>query len=132
MSMESDLQRAVRTRVATGILPAATVRVRTLLDVSEPQRRSGQLHRSQSVRPAMGPTTAQIQVEYTAPQAGFTNDGTRPHVIRPKRAKVLAFTVGGRRVFARVVHHPGNKPTKWFTKAVSPASWARILRDVTS
>lgn len=59
------------------------------------------------------------------------DEGTRPHVIRPKRAKRLAFGVpsiaktspgvlvsraggGGKtRVFARAVQHPGTKPRKW-------------------
>lgn len=34
---------------------------------------------------------------------------TRPHVIAPKRANVLAFQKGGQQVFARRVHHPGSK-----------------------
>ncbi len=34
---------------------------------------------------------------------------TRPHVIRPRRAKALAFQMGGRQVFARAVNHPGSR-----------------------
>lgn len=33
---------------------------------------------------------------------------TPAHDIAPDKAKALAFTVGGRRVFARIVHHPGS------------------------
>jgi hypothetical protein len=34
---------------------------------------------------------------------------TRPHTIRPRNGRFLVFTVGGRRVFARSVSHPGTK-----------------------
>ncbi len=62
------------------------------------------------------------------PQARWTNDGTRPHTIRPRRAKALRFVVGGRVVFARVVHHPGNKGTRWFERTVA-ARAPQALRD---
>lgn len=35
--------------------------------------------------------------------------GSRPHVIRPARAKVLAFPGGSGTVFTRFVRHPGTK-----------------------
>ena len=42
--------------------------------------------------------------------AKFLEDGSAPHVIRPKDPKgVLAFVVGGKTVFARAVNHPGTK-----------------------
>ena len=34
-------------------------------------------------------------------------EGTAPHIIEPKRAKVLRFEVGGQEVFASRVFHPG-------------------------
>lgn len=34
---------------------------------------------------------------------------TAPHVIVPDKAKALAFMVGGKQVFAKVVHHPGSR-----------------------
>ncbi len=33
---------------------------------------------------------------------------TRPHIIRPRNASVLAFNSGGNPVFARFVNHPGS------------------------
>lgn len=57
---------------------------------------------------------------------GYVNDGTKPHIIRPKTAKALVFGVGGSAktrprtigstsgskgntiVAAKVVHHPGS------------------------
>jgi len=34
---------------------------------------------------------------------------TKPHDIYPKNAKALHFFMGGKEVFAKVVHHPGSK-----------------------
>lgn len=50
--------------------------------------------------------------------AEFVNNGTRPHIIRPKNAKVLRFTVGGQVVYAKVVHHPGTKAKPFLDRAV--------------
>lgn len=50
--------------------------------------------------------------------AGFVNDGTRPHQIRPKNASVLRFTVGGRVVYAKVVNHPGTRARPFLDRAL--------------
>lgn len=50
--------------------------------------------------------------------AQMVNDGTRPHVIRPKNAKVLRFVVGGRVVYAKVVHHPGTRANPFLDRAL--------------
>jgi len=34
---------------------------------------------------------------------------TRPHIIEPVKAEVLAFVAGGKQRFAKIVHHPGSK-----------------------
>lgn len=44
------------------------------------------------------------------PYARAHEEGTDPHIITPKKAKVLRFTVGNKTVFARRVRHPGTKP----------------------
>ena len=44
-----------------------------------------------------------------APYSVFVENPTRPHVIRPRRAKALRFEVGGQVVFAAKVMHPGTK-----------------------
>lgn len=47
-------------------------------------------------------------VRNSAPHATFIENGTRSHVILPRRATVLVFTGrGGGLVFARRVNHPG-------------------------
>ena len=55
------------------------------------------------------------------PAALYVTGGTRPHVIRPRRAQALRFTVGGRVVYARVVMHPGTKPNDFLRRALRAA-----------
>jgi hypothetical protein len=37
------------------------------------------------------------------------HEGSRPHTIRPRRARVLRFKKGGETIFARFVRHPGTR-----------------------
>jgi hypothetical protein len=50
------------------------------------------------------------------------HEGSRPHVIRPRRGRVLVFPMGGRTVFARVVHHPGTRPHPFLRDALRAAA----------
>lgn len=81
-------------------------------------RKTGNLGRSIKVARVSGTS---VTVVATAGYAAFVELGTRPHDIRPKNAKVLAWG-GARRLsgalrsgskptnFATLVHHPGTKP----------------------
>lgn len=60
-------------------------------------------------------------VEY----APMVNDGTRPHLIRPKNAKALRFRMGGRIVFAKVVRHPGTRARPFLDRALREVAAAR-------
>ncbi|MEU0317215.1 HK97 gp10 family phage protein [Nocardioides sp. NPDC006273] len=51
--------------------------------------------------------------------APMVNDGTKPHIIRPKRAKALRFKVGGKTVYAMVVHHPGTRARPFLDRALT-------------
>jgi hypothetical protein len=55
------------------------------------------------------------------PATIYVIKGTRPHVIRPVRAQALRFTVGGRVVYARIVHHPGTRPNDFLIIALRSA-----------
>ena len=57
--------------------------------------------------------------------APYVHDGTRPHVIRPRRAQALRFRVGGRTVFANVVNHPGTRARPFLTQALRDVSAQR-------
>lgn len=53
-----------------------------------------------------------VTVSTTDKIFGYVDEGTKPHIIRPKRAKILHFSVGGAEVFTSIVHHPGTKAQK--------------------
>jgi hypothetical protein len=55
------------------------------------------------------------------PASLFVLGGTRPHPIRPIRARALRFTTGGRVVYAKAVMHPGNKPNNFLKEALRAA-----------
>lgn len=78
----------------------------------------GEARRTWTLRPQF---TVFSNVEY----APMVNDGTRPHVIRPKNAQALRFVVGGRVVYARVVHHPGTRARPFLDRAVREVTAGR-------
>lgn len=53
----------------------------------------------------------------------YHHEGTPAHVIRPRRARVLAFywPKVGRVVYLREVHHPGTRPNRFLTGALDAA-----------
>lgn len=65
----------------------------------------------------------------TAPHARYVDEGTPPHLIRPRSARVLRFEADGGVVFARRVQHPGTRPTHWFEKVLR-AEWEPALQSV--
>lgn len=48
--------------------------------------------------------------------AYFHHEGTRPHIIVPRRAKLLRFRVRGRVVYTSRVRHPGTRPNPYLTR----------------
>ncbi|MEC3994980.1 hypothetical protein VSR01_16165 [Actinacidiphila sp. DG2A-62] len=53
------------------------------------------------------------------PAVLYVPNGTRPHIIRPRRKTgVLRFVVDGEVVYARVVRHPGTKPNDFLGRAL--------------
>lgn len=55
----------------------------------------------------------------------MVNDGTRPHLIRPKNAKALRFRVDGKVVYAKVVRHPGTRARPFLDRALREVAAAR-------
>jgi hypothetical protein len=66
-----------------------------------------------------------VKVGSNVEYAAMVNDGTRPHVIKPVTAKALRFKVGGRTVFARLVHHPGTRARPFLDRALQEVAAAR-------
>lgn len=65
-----------------------------------------------------GPKGLQGVIVCDHPAVRFVLDGTRPHIIRPRRARALRFEAGGRVVFSKLVHHPGTRPNDFFARAL--------------
>lgn len=82
---------------------------------------SGQRSTASSFR-----STVSVPAGLQRRKAGWTEDGTRPHVIRPRQAKALRFRSGGRIRFAKVVHHPGNPARPWWMPTVR--RWGDTVR----
>lgn len=68
----------------------------------------------------VGPVTGKaIKVISSNPHTVLVHNGSRAHVIRPRRTGgVLRFVIGGRVVYARRVNHPGYKGDPFLVKAL--------------
>lgn len=63
-------------------------------------------------------TVSRFKTRFVArPNARRLNDGTPPHTIEARTAKVLRFVSNGGIVFRRRVNHPGTKPTHFLDVA---------------
>ncbi|MEM2922519.1 MAG: hypothetical protein QXF26_09425 [Candidatus Bathyarchaeia archaeon] len=56
-----------------------------------------------------------------APYSAYVEFGTRPHIIRPRRARALRFEIGGEVIFARYVRHPGARGQFYMRRALEDA-----------
>lgn len=91
-------------RVMAGFAGVATREVRAVAD-ERVQRRTGR-YRDGITSTMLEDLT--VEVRASAPYSSILEKGSRPHVIEPRRpGGVLVFNVGGRKVFARKVNHPG-------------------------
>lgn len=61
---------------------------------------------------------ASAEIVSKAKYSAYVDQGTRPHIIRVKNARVLANRRTGR-IFGRVVKHPGTRKQPYFTDAVT-------------
>ncbi|MFI0934573.1 hypothetical protein ACH4RG_22985 [Streptomyces sp. NPDC021019] len=65
-----------------------------------------------------GPRGLQGVIVCDHPATRFVLDGTRPHVIRPRRKKVLRFVIDGDVIFAAKVNHPGTRANDFLGRAL--------------
>lgn len=80
--------------------------------------RTGTLRAGSAMVMKVSPTAVTGRVENRIKYFYPVHEGASPHVIRPRRRKLLKFQVGGRTVYARKVNHPGNKGNPFMTKAL--------------
>lgn len=65
-----------------------------------------------------GPKGLQGVITCDHPAVIFVLKGTRPHLIRPRRAKALRFDVDGTTVFAKLVRHPGTRANDFMARSL--------------
>ena len=96
--------RAKLKAIRTSFKPIGRTWAETAVDVGRPMvpNRTGRLRRSFRVRNATQ-RKAVVGGHYTG---YFVDAGTKAHAIVPKKAPRLAWTDGGRTIFARKVNHP--------------------------
>lgn len=123
--LNARLKAIGKTETELRALQLATIREAKLIV----HRKTGHLGRS--IVP--GHVTDKVAtVEARTPYAATVELGSKPHIIRPKKAKVLAWG-GTRRLtgtlasgskpthFARIVHHPGTKPYPYLVPGAKKA-----------
>lgn len=69
------------------------------------------------MRAAPGSGREEFIIGSTSQKAVWVTKGTRPHVIVPKRAKVLRFEINGEVIWTDKVDHPGTAPNDFFGRA---------------
>lgn len=103
---------------------AVKQRAQQIVRVSDPAQRTSRSGQGQHLRDTIvtrfvtDPSGPSIWVGSNLPHALIEHEGTRPHVILPKKAKVLRFPVrGGGIVFAKRVNHPGTTGSFFLVRA---------------
>lgn len=110
---------AAALRWASTINPLVVGAVRARAPVGKGPTAGG-LRRSVTSRRVQSAGSVSLQVGATATYAPFVVDGTRPHMIQARNARVLRFTTsGGQTLFRPRVNHPGTKPNPFAREAVA-------------
>jgi len=77
--------------------------------------RTGALRASIHMRHLRDSRGQYIKIGSPLPYALMHHEGTKPHLITPKRATVLRFVRRGVLTYAHLVRHPGTKANKYLT-----------------
>ncbi|WTW95387.1 hypothetical protein OG216_19285 [Streptomycetaceae bacterium NBC_01309] len=104
----------LRNGLAARRLAQRTERVARIAEREAP----GRMGRYVSWRVEDGPDGLQGVITCDHPAVHYVLNGTRPHVIRPHRAKALRFEVRGEVVYARLVRHPGTRANAFLQRAL--------------
>jgi hypothetical protein len=77
--------------------------------------RTGALRSSIHMRHLRDSRGQYVKIGSNLDYALLHHQGSKPHVIRPDRAKVLRFVRGSRVIFATSVMHPGTKANRYLS-----------------
>lgn len=119
--LPEKMRNALLTKITTLTLKLES-RVKTKLSGGVLRVRTGALRRSifSRVSKSTYEITGRVASSGDVKYAGIHEFGgtTKPHIIEPRKAAVLAFMIGGKKIFARRVHHPGSRmPTRSFLRS---------------
>ncbi len=121
---------AIGKRSAERVLAATAEEVEEYIgEQAAKHTKTGVLFRSVT-KVQLGPLAWLVGHDSSAPHALFVHWGTKPHVIRPRKKKVLRWPVAAGAAgyrFARVVHHPGTKADTYLLRAAATPTptWRR-------
>lgn len=77
--------------------------------------RSGALRASLHMRHFRDPRGQFIKIGSSLDYARLHHEGTRPHLILPRKRQILRFYSRGQVVRTHMVKHPGTKPNRYLT-----------------
>lgn len=131
--MPEDMRRRLRVAIVRDG-QKLLARVRAKLSGQVLKMRSGRLLRSikAQMREGSDYIYGRVFSEGVA-YAGIHEHGgqTRPHLIMPRNVQALHFMVGGREIFAKVVHHPGSKiPQRSYLRSSLAELREEIIADI--
>lgn len=114
-----EAKTAHRFKNQTGALEASIVGRVTGNRTSVGASRGTNVPGSRSSRTSLDPNDGAHfgEVKASAAYASYVEEGTRPHVIEPRRATMLSWMGIGGLVFARRVQHPGTRPYGYMAQA---------------
>lgn len=89
-------------------------------------------HLTSTWRITIGPSAQGITgtVEFFAEYAAAVNNGRRALTIRPTKKKALRFQIGGRVIYAKVVHQPARPKDPFLTDALADVAGAAGFRVI--
>ncbi len=86
---------------------------------------TGELRESLELVVNGGGTVVFGSIAFTAPQAGWTSEGTAAHRVE---GNPLVFEVGGVTIFATFADIPAYPGTHWFENAVNDGTWTQHVQ----
>lgn len=87
----------------------------TVLAKSQVGLRTGALRASIHMRHSKDPRGQYVKIGSPLPYARMHHEGTKPHMIYPRKARHLRFVKRGQVIYANAVRHPGTKANKYLT-----------------
>jgi hypothetical protein len=76
-------------------------------------KKTGKLQASIHSRQSRTAYGQMVWIGSTVEYALAHHEGTKPHIIRPDKAKALRFTSGSRIIYSRAVKHPGTRANRY-------------------